>query len=39
MLGKRSFNITGDIRVVYREIDKNTVEFLDIGTHPQVYGE
>lgn len=39
MKGKRSFSITGDIRVVYRELDENTVEFLDIGTHPQIYRE
>lgn len=39
MKGKRAFNITGDIRVVYREVGKDTVEFLDIGSHPQVYGE
>jgi len=36
--GYRAFSITGDIRIIYREIDKNTVEFLDIGTHAQVYG-
>lgn len=39
MQGKRAFSITGDIRVVYRELDDNTIQFLDIGTHPQVYGE
>lgn len=37
MKGKRAFSITGDVRIVYREIGKNTVRFLDIGTHPQVY--
>lgn len=37
--GKRSFSITGDIRVIYRELSYNIVEFLDIGTHTQVYGE
>jgi len=32
----RAFSITGDMRVVYR-IEKNTMVFLDIGTHNQVY--
>lgn len=36
MKGLRSFSVTGDIRVVYRETD-DCVEFLDIGTHNQVY--
>lgn len=35
--GFRAFSITGDIRVVYREKDSDTVEFYDIGTHNQVY--
>lgn len=34
--GKRSFWITGDIRVVYM-IYRNTAYFIDIGTHNQVY--
>lgn len=33
----RSFSITGDIRIVYREINDGLVEFLDIGSHNQVY--
>ncbi len=32
----RAFSITGDIRVVYTEINERIV-FLDIGTHNQVY--
>jgi len=35
--GKRSFNVTGDIRVVYRQIESEAMEFLDIGSHNQVY--
>lgn len=35
----RAFSITDDIRVIYRIIDDNTVEFFDIGTHDQVYGK
>ena len=34
--GRRSFSITGDIRVIYRIVDE-TIELLDIGTHNQVY--
>jgi addiction module RelE/StbE family toxin len=37
--GQRAFSITGDIRVIYKKINKDTVQFLDIGTHAQVYGE
>lgn len=34
---KRAFHITGDIRIVYKQITDNLVLFLDIGTHNQVY--
>lgn len=37
MEGKRAFSISGDIRVVYRFLDKNTILLLRIGTHNQVY--
>ncbi len=37
LVGKRSFSITGDIRVIYEETD-DTITFLDIGTHSQLYG-
>ena len=46
--GTKAFNITGDIRVIYVEawdtsyayveVGKNHFIFLDIGTHPQIYG-
>ena len=36
MKGLRSFSVAGDIRVVYRETDAY-YEFLDVGTHDQVY--
>ena len=36
MKGKQSFHITGDIRVIFQE-NKETIEFLDIGSHNQVY--
>ena len=32
----RAWSVTGDIRVVYRETDEY-YEFLDIGSHNQVY--
>ncbi len=35
--GLRAFSVTGDIRVIYRTVDENTIELLDIGTHNQVY--
>lgn len=34
--GERAFSITGDVRVIYRETE-DAFEFLDIGTHNQVY--
>lgn len=33
-----AFSVTGDVRVLYHVIDAFTVEFVDIGTHTQVYG-
>jgi mRNA-degrading endonuclease YafQ of YafQ-DinJ toxin-antitoxin module len=35
--GCRSINITGDYRVVFRELGENA-QFLHIGTHSQLYG-
>lgn len=41
LIGKKSeyraFSITGDIRVIYRLVSENTVEFYDVGSHNQVY--
>lgn len=34
--GRRAFSVTGDVRVVYRKTD-DTITFLDIGSHNQVY--
>jgi addiction module RelE/StbE family toxin len=34
--GKRAFSVAGDIRVVYEET-RDSIIFLDIGTHNQVY--
>ena len=33
----RAFSITGDIRVVYRQITDKVVMFIDVGSHNQVY--
>ncbi|MBI4994859.1 type II toxin-antitoxin system mRNA interferase toxin, RelE/StbE family [Candidatus Peregrinibacteria bacterium] len=35
--GKRAFFIAGDIRVIYRFLNKETIFLLRIGTHNQVY--
>lgn len=34
---KYAFSITPDIRIVYEFIGPNTVRFLAIGTHQEVY--
>jgi addiction module RelE/StbE family toxin len=36
MKGLRAFSIGGDLRVVYRDTETH-YEFLDIGSHNQVY--
>lgn len=36
-LGYRSINITGDLRVVYRE-DESNVTFVTIDSHSNLYG-
>ena len=36
-IGCRSINITGDVRAVYEEIDKKHIEFIDIGSHSELY--
>ena len=33
----RSINITGDIRIVYKLVNKNTALFVTIGTHSKLY--
>ncbi len=34
---RRSINITGDIRAIYEQIDNNTVVFLIIAKHSELY--
>ncbi len=33
----RSINITGDYRALYKEISKNEVIFVKLGTHSELY--
>ena len=35
----RSINLTGDFRAIFRSLSDDTVEFLAIGTHHQLYGK
>ena len=35
---QRSFNVTGDLRVLYERVQKETVLFIDIDTHSNLYG-
>jgi addiction module RelE/StbE family toxin len=36
-VGCRSINITGNIRLVYKEVNKGTCRLVAIGTHNQLY--
>lgn len=36
--GHKSINITGDYRAVYKEIGKQEIIFVILGTHSQIYG-
>ncbi|MEK7208657.1 MAG: type II toxin-antitoxin system mRNA interferase toxin, RelE/StbE family [Patescibacteria group bacterium] len=36
--GYRSIDVTGDLRIHYQPIDKNTTFFITIGTHHELYG-
>lgn len=36
-VGCRSINITGDIRLIYKEVKENIFLLVDIGTHSQLY--
>ncbi len=37
--GYRSINISRDIRAVYKVLDEETIEFVLLGTHNELYGE
>jgi len=34
----RSLNVTGDYRALFEEVDDDTVVFMKIGTHSELYG-
>ncbi|MCX6751334.1 MAG: type II toxin-antitoxin system mRNA interferase toxin, RelE/StbE family [Candidatus Nomurabacteria bacterium] len=34
---RRSFNVTGDYRILFYNLNENTVVLVDIGTHPELY--
>lgn len=37
-LGYRSIKLTGDWRIIFKEIDKDIILLVNIGTHSQLYG-
>jgi len=37
LIGYRSFSVTGDYRVKFRVLDKDSVKLLDIGRRPTIY--
>jgi len=37
--GKWAFSITSDIRIIYEWVGENTIRFLAIGTHMEVYNK
>ena len=36
--GMRSINVTGNLRAIYRESENDSIFFVDIGTHHQLFG-
>lgn len=36
-MGYRSISVTGDIRIIYKFLDKDTALFSEIGTHSELY--
>ncbi|MFA6528094.1 MAG: type II toxin-antitoxin system mRNA interferase toxin, RelE/StbE family [Candidatus Gracilibacteria bacterium] len=37
MIGLRAFSITGDYRTIYRLLNHECAELIDIGTHSKIY--
>ena len=35
--GYRSINIIGDLRAIYEEINSDTIHFIALGTHHELY--
>ena len=36
-MGYRSISITGNIRIIHKFLDKDTVLFSEVGTHSELY--
>ena len=36
--GYRSIDVSGNVRAIFKETDIDTVRFINIGTHSQLYG-
>ena len=36
---QRSINITGDWRLIFEQIDQETIRLIDIDTHTNLYGK
>lgn len=36
LAGYRAFSVTGDVRVIYKELPDRYI-FIDVGTHAQIY--
>ncbi len=36
-MGYRSISVTGDMRIIYKFLDKDSVLFADIGSHSELY--
>ena len=37
--GCRSINVSVDLRAIYKVVTSDTVVFVTIGTHPELYGK
>lgn len=37
-LGYRSIKLTGDYRIIFKEIDQGVFLLVNVGTHSQLYG-
>jgi addiction module RelE/StbE family toxin len=37
LVGYKSFNVNADVRVVFKDIDRDTVMFTAIGSHSELY--
>jgi len=37
-LGYRNMDLTGDWRIIFEELDNETIKLINIGTHSELYG-